>query len=122
MYLLGVLWAYRNTPHKVTKEKPSFLLFGLDLKSPSEASLLPVSSMESSTVENYHEQVMVMLSSARSLAAANLKRSQAKSKNRYDQNGILFGEIGYWSSFPVMSQENTVSYPNPGIDHIVSWI
>lgn len=24
----GILWAYRNTPHDTTGEKPSFLLFG----------------------------------------------------------------------------------------------
>jgi hypothetical protein len=29
-YLPGVLWAYRNTPHTSTGEKPSFLLFGVD--------------------------------------------------------------------------------------------
>ena len=28
-FLPGVLWAYRNTPHESTKEKPSFLLFGV---------------------------------------------------------------------------------------------
>ena len=26
--LSGILWAYRNTPHETTGEKPSFLLFG----------------------------------------------------------------------------------------------
>ena len=26
-YLHGLLWAYRNTPHETTGEKPSFLLF-----------------------------------------------------------------------------------------------
>ena len=30
-YLPSVLWAYRNTPHESTGEKPSFLLFGWDL-------------------------------------------------------------------------------------------
>ena len=34
MFLPGILWAYRNTPHDSTREKPSFLLFGIDLKSP----------------------------------------------------------------------------------------
>ena len=34
-FLPGVLWAYRNTPNESTKEKPSFLLFGIDLKSPT---------------------------------------------------------------------------------------
>ena len=27
-YLAGVIWAYRNTLHEATQEKPSFLLFG----------------------------------------------------------------------------------------------
>lgn len=40
-FLPGVLWAYRNMLHKSTKEKPSFLLFGLDCKSPTETALLP---------------------------------------------------------------------------------
>ena len=53
-FLSGVLWAYRNTPHESTKEKPSFLLFGIDLKSPTEAALLPhkpVSVPTSQTIE-----------------------------------------------------------------------
>lgn len=29
-YLYGVLWAYRNTPHESTGEKPSFVLYGHD--------------------------------------------------------------------------------------------
>lgn len=32
-YLSGILWAYRNTPHDSTGEKPSFLLFGIDCRS-----------------------------------------------------------------------------------------
>ena len=36
-YLPGVLWAYQNLPHERTKEKPSFLMFRMDLRSPSEA-------------------------------------------------------------------------------------
>ena len=42
-YLSGVLWAYRNTPHESTGEKPSFLLFGIDCRTPTEAALLPPS-------------------------------------------------------------------------------
>ena len=37
-YLSGVLWAYRNTPHSSTGEKPSFLLFGFDCRHPTEAA------------------------------------------------------------------------------------
>ena len=36
-YLPGILWAYRNTPHEATGEKPSYLLFGLDCRTPTEA-------------------------------------------------------------------------------------
>ena len=43
-YLSGVLWAYRNTPHSTTGEKPSFLLFGFDCRSPTEAALFPAKS------------------------------------------------------------------------------
>ncbi len=41
-HIPGVMWAYRNTPNESTGEKPSFLLFGLDLRSPTEAALMPV--------------------------------------------------------------------------------
>ena len=34
-YLPGVLWAYQNTPHESTHEKPSFLLYGIDLSFPN---------------------------------------------------------------------------------------
>ena len=39
-YLSGVLWAYRNTPHESTGEKPSYLLFGIDCRTPTEAAYL----------------------------------------------------------------------------------
>lgn len=45
-YLHGVLWAYRNTPHESTGEKPSFLLCGHDCRSPTEAALFPPSRMD----------------------------------------------------------------------------
>ena len=32
-FLPGVLWAYRNTPHDLTGEKPSFPLFRVDCRS-----------------------------------------------------------------------------------------
>ena len=44
MYLSGVLWVYRNTPHSSTGEKPSFLLLGFDCHNPTEAATLPSKS------------------------------------------------------------------------------
>ena len=39
-HLAAVLWAYRNTPHETTNEKPSFLLYGWDCRSPTEAAFI----------------------------------------------------------------------------------
>ena len=52
-YLPGVLWAYRNTPHESTKEKPSFLLFGFDCRSPMEAALLPPQTVTPANASDY---------------------------------------------------------------------
>ena len=43
-HLPALLWAYRNAPHDTTGEKPSFLLFRWDYRSPQEAALLPVAN------------------------------------------------------------------------------
>ena len=67
-FLSGVLWAYRNTPHESTGEKPSFLLFGIDCRSPSEAAICLPNQLEPGAVEDYREQLMLNLSSARELA------------------------------------------------------
>ena len=45
-YLPGVLWAYHNTPHESTQEKPSFLLYGVDCRSLTEAAFLPQEGLE----------------------------------------------------------------------------
>ena len=52
-YLQGVLWAYRNTPHEATKEKPSYLLFGVDLRSPTEAAFLPEETQGYTDISEY---------------------------------------------------------------------
>ena len=80
------MWAYRNTPHESTGEKPSLLLFGMDCRSPSEAALRPPNALEPGTVEDYREQLMLCLSSARELAAECQQNAQRRSKKRYDEN------------------------------------
>ena len=64
-YLSGVLWAYRNTPHEATKEKPSYLLFGTDCRSPTEAAFLPIEPVEYTDIAEYKEEIVLSLSSAR---------------------------------------------------------
>ena len=69
-FLPGVLWAYRNTQHTSTCEKPSFLLYGIDCRSPTEAAYLPTEDVHPTDVEDYREELMLLLSSARQLAAS----------------------------------------------------
>ena len=84
-FLPGVLWAYRNTPHTSTGEKPSFLLYGVDCRSPTEAAYLPPEEVYHTDVEDYREELMLTLSSARQLAASRIQRAQMKYKEQYDR-------------------------------------
>ena len=79
-FLPGILWAYRNTPHTSTGEKPSFLLFGVDCRSPTEAAYLPATKVHPTDVQDYKEELMLSLSSARQLAASSIQKAQAKYK------------------------------------------
>jgi transposase InsO family protein len=88
-YLAGVLWAYRNTPHTSTGEKPSFLLFGMDCRSPTEAAYMPVSDIHPAHLGDYREELMAMLSSARQLAASNIQRAQKRYKEQNDHGTRL---------------------------------
>lgn len=52
-YLPAVLWVYRNTPHESTQQKPSFLVYGVDYQSPTEAAFLPPEGLEFTDVGDY---------------------------------------------------------------------
>ena len=96
-FLPGVLWAYRNTPHESTKEKPSFLLFGIDLRSPTEASFLPPESLDPTDLGSYREELMVSLSSARELAASSIQEAQKSYKTQYDKRvRVVDFRLGDW--------------------------
>ena len=76
-YLSAVLFAYRNTPHESTGEKPSFLLFGIDCRTPTEAAYLPPEEMYESEVGDYRKELMMSLSRSRELAARSIQRAQS---------------------------------------------
>ena len=96
-FLPGVLWAYRNTLHESTKEKPSFLLFGVDLKSPTEAALLPPQPTESVDLTDYHEELILSLATARDLAVQSIKAAQNHYKKQYDKRAkVVDMRVGYW--------------------------
>ena len=72
-FLPGLLWAYRNVPHESTGEKPSYLLFGYDCRSPTEAALMPPTPPQSVDVDDYRQEMTLSLSSARDIAAASIR-------------------------------------------------
>ena len=83
-YLHGVLWAYRNMPHSSTGEKQSFLLYGFDCRSPTEAAYLPGNEVNPTDVSDYREELMTSLTSAREIAAKIIQRAQVRYKKQYD--------------------------------------
>ena len=66
-----------------SRQKPSFQLFGIDLKSPTEASLLPLDSLAPTDLGSYREELV--LSSARELAVASIQEAQKSYKSQYDK-------------------------------------
>jgi len=82
-FLPGILWAYCNTPHTSTGEKPSFLLYGIDLQSPTEAAYLPMTGIHPTDIDDYREELMLSLTSARQLIARCIQKAQAKYKKKY---------------------------------------
>ena len=85
-YLYGILYAYRNVPHESTGEKPSYLLYGMDLRTPSEAAILPPSKTSWVDTDDYREQVTLSLSIARDNAVKSIRRAQQRYKRQHDHN------------------------------------
>ena len=63
-HLPGVLWAYRNTPHDSTCEKPLFLMFELNCRSPAEAAFLSLNAVQPTDLADYREGLVASLTSA----------------------------------------------------------
>ena len=73
------------TPRYTTGEKPSYLLFGIDFRSPTEAELIPPTEWSLISVTDYREELFLSLSSARQLAVETIQEAQRKYKAYYDQ-------------------------------------
>ena len=80
-FLPRVLWSYRNTPHSSTGEKPSFLMFGIDCRSPTEAMFQHVPA----DMTDYRQELLISLSSARELAQQTIRKVQRQYKVQYDK-------------------------------------
>ena len=96
-YLHGILWAYRNTPHSSTGEKPSYLLFGYDCRFPTEAALLPSTPLSVTNVSDYREELVLTLSNARNIAMKTNLECQRRYKEQYDKTAVTPKfQIGDW--------------------------
>ena len=84
-YLPGVLQVYWNTIHEATGEKPSFLLFGIDSRMPTEAALLPSSPLEPVDISDYRQQLVLSLTAAHQTAVDCVKKAQQKYKKFYNR-------------------------------------
>ena len=84
-FLPGVLWAYMNTPHDSMGEWPSFLLFGIDCRSPAEAAYLKPADIYPVDIDNYREELQVSVTSAGKLAASTILNVQKKQKSAHDK-------------------------------------
>ena len=96
-YIAGALWAYRNVPHDATGEKPSFLLLGVDCRTPTEAALLRPHDLEAADISDYREKVVLSLSTARQMAADSIRTAQARYKKTYDRSSQATNyKLGDW--------------------------
>ena len=85
-YLYGILYTYWNVLHESTGEKSSYLLYGMDLRTPSEAAILPPSKTSWVDTDDYSEQVTLSLSIARDNAVKSIRRAQQLYKCQHDRN------------------------------------
>ena len=119
-YLPGLLWAYRNTPHESTGEKPSYLLLGMDCRSPTEAALMPPSELRPIDVDDYREELILSLSSARNTAAESIFRKLSRDTRLsmiVDQQTIFTSLVtGYLYDSHKTRRENSVNSQDLGTD------
>ena len=89
-HLPAVLWAYRNMPHKTTNETPSFLLYGWNCRSPTEAAFVPPEDLTPMSVTDYRKEIMLNLSLAR-------KSALERYKTQYNRNSTNYQyRVGDW--------------------------
>ena len=114
-----VLWSYRT--HNSTGQKPSFLLFVIDCRSPTEAAYLKSADIYPIDIDNYWEELQVSVTSAQKLAAATIQKVQKKQKSVMTKrstgmNHHLKQDKGFWQIFHKTILDLTVNYQGHGMD------
>ena len=85
-------------PRDSTKEKSSYLLYGLNLRTPTEAAFLSSTPHQLTDVSDYREELTLSLASVRELAAASIRKAQQnyKCSNGKKATKDLRFRIGDW--------------------------
>ena len=84
-----VLYAYRTSVQKSTKESPFFLLYGRDARLPTEAALTQPRTCYQVDIDDFKTDLVCNLSEAWELARQNISQSQKKQKQHYDKGARL---------------------------------
>ena len=93
-------------PHDTTGEKPSFLLFGWDCRSPTEAALLPMSDVEPTSIRDYREELVLTLSTARETTLESIRKAQRRYNEGYDRRADNYSYcVGDWVLIRFPSEE-----------------
>ena len=118
-------YAYCNMPHESTREKPNYLLFGIDFQTPTEAAFLPPSQLQLTNVADYREELTMALSTARNTAAASIQKAQRRYKQQYDKDinppQVQLG-YWYWSTSQQISQDAIAKYHGHGMQYMTHFV
>ena len=94
-YLPGILCTYRNTAHELTKEKPSFLLYEVDCRSPTEVALLPTDQLGLTEISDYREEFILSHESLQSVLSKQLNSSTNSSMTGNQDHSLSSLVIGF---------------------------
>ena len=87
-------------------EKPLFLMFGLDCRSPAKAAFLSPNAIQPTDLADYSEEIMVSLTSAQSLATNYIRRAQKRYKGQHDKRVCVSEcQVGDWVLIHFLHEE-----------------
>ena len=89
MYTCLELCRHIKTQYTIYRGKPSFLLFDIDLHTPTEAALIPPTPPESRNLSDYCQQLIISLFTAHQNVVSSIRKAQQKHfKLSYDRKVI----------------------------------
>ena len=84
-YLQQLLFAYHVKPHDSSGESPFFLLYGRDVRCPTETALSQPLSPYKVDIDDYHSEVTLGLAEAWKTAQTNIALAQKRRKVQHDK-------------------------------------